>query len=126
MLTGIDGEVTLAGGAGTDSVVLDASGSLADLAGVVRATTVTGFGMPGTVTYGTAEALSVLLGSGDFHHLSLPLVELEARRQRSRAGSLRVVVLDNHPDNMRFPLGVHCGSWVGRAAALPGVVWTRA
>ncbi|MFN8136916.1 MAG: calcium-binding protein [Propionicimonas sp.] len=65
VLTGIDGEVTLAGGAGTDSVVLDASGSLADLAGVVRATTVTGFGMPGTVTYGTAEALSVLLGSGD-------------------------------------------------------------
>jgi arginase family enzyme len=60
---------------------------------------------------------TVLMGSGDFHHLSLPLVELEARR-----GRLRVVVLDNHPDNMRFPFGVHCGSWVGRAAALPGVV----
>ncbi|MGG6462107.1 arginase family protein [Solilutibacter silvestris] len=63
-------------------------------------------------THGT-----VLMGSGDFHHLSLPLVELEARRR-----PLRVVVLDNHPDNMRFPFGVHCGSWVGRAAALPGVV----
>lgn len=60
---------------------------------------------------------AVLLGSGDFHHLSLPLVELEARRR-----PLRVVVLDNHPDNMRFPFGVHCGSWVGRAAALPGVI----
>lgn len=63
-------------------------------------------------THGT-----VMMGSGDFHHLSLPLVELEARRR-----PLRVVVLDNHPDNMRFPFGVHCGSWVGRAAALPGVV----
>ncbi|PNS09083.1 arginase family protein [Solilutibacter silvestris] len=60
---------------------------------------------------------TVLMGSGDFHHLSLPLVEREARRR-----PLRVVVLDNHPDNMRFPFGVHCGSWVGRAAKLPGVV----
>lgn len=60
---------------------------------------------------------TVLMGSGDFHHLSLPLVEHEARQRR-----LRVVVLDNHPDNMRFPFGVHCGSWVGRAARLPGVV----
>ena len=63
-------------------------------------------------THGT-----VLIGSGDFHHLSLPLIELEARRR-----PLRVVVLDNHPDNMRFPFGVHCGSWVGRAAGLPDVV----
>ena len=63
-------------------------------------------------THGT-----VLMGSGDFHHLSLPLVEHEARRR-----PLRVVVLDNHPDNMRFPFGVHCGSWVGHAAKLPGVV----
>ena len=60
---------------------------------------------------------TVLLGSGDFHHLSLPLVEREARQRR-----LRVVVLDNHPDNMRFLFGIHCGSWVGRAANLPGVV----
>ena len=60
---------------------------------------------------------TVLTGSGDFHHLSLPLVAHAARQ-----GRLRVVVLDNHPDNMRFPFGVHCGSWVGRAAALPGVV----
>ncbi len=65
-----------------------------------------------TATHGT-----VLTGSGDFHHLSLPLVEMEARRR-----PLRVVVLDNHPDNMRFPFGVHCGSWVGRATRLPGVV----
>ncbi len=33
----------------------------------------------------------------------------------------QVVVIDNHPDNMRFPFGVHCGSWVRRVAALPRV-----
>lgn len=62
--------------------------------------------------YGT-----VFTGSGDFHHLSLPLI----RRAAARHGPLQVVVFDNHPDNMRFPFGVHCGSWVARAARLPGV-----
>lgn len=62
--------------------------------------------------YGT-----VLTGSGDFHHLSLPLI----RRAAARHGPLQVVVFDNHPDNMRFPFGVHCGSWVRRACDLPGV-----
>ena len=61
----------------------------------------------------------VLLGSGDFHHLSWPLIERCAARRAPR--SLRVVVLDNHPDNMRFPFGVHCGSWVRRVARLPAV-----
>ena len=59
---------------------------------------------------------TVMLGSGDFHHLSLPLIE----RVRS-PGPFQVVVLDNHPDNMRYPFGVHCGSWVRRVAALPQV-----
>lgn len=58
---------------------------------------------------------AVFLGSGDFHHLSLPLV---ARIDRQ---GLRVLIFDNHPDNMRFPFGVHCGSWVSRVAALPSV-----
>ena len=59
-------------------------------------------------TFGT-----VLLGSGDFHHLSWPLIE------RAGGGApFQVVVLDNHPDNMRFLLGVHCGSWVRRVASL--------
>lgn len=57
---------------------------------------------------------SVLLGSGDFHHVSLPLIE---RATRDHA-EFDVVVLDNHPDNMRFAFGVHCGSWVRRVAAL--------
>ncbi len=59
---------------------------------------------------------TVLFGSGDFHHLSLPLI---ARTTTHRP--MRVLVFDNHPDNMRFPFGVHCGSWVSRVAALPHV-----
>lgn len=59
---------------------------------------------------------TVMLGSGDFHHLTWPLV----RRMRASA-PFQVVVLDNHPDNMRFPFGVHCGSWVRRVAMLPTV-----
>ncbi|MNR98704.1 Arginase family protein [compost metagenome] len=63
--------------------------------------------------YGT-----VLMGSGDFHHLSLPLVQrLAQQRQRP----LRLLVIDNHPDNMRYLFGVHCGSWVRRVAMLPEV-----
>lgn len=61
---------------------------------------------------------TVLMGSGDFHHLSWPLIERCIARQQA---PLRVVVLDNHPDNMRFPWGVHCGSWVRRVALHPGV-----
>ena len=59
---------------------------------------------------------TVFTGSGDFHHLSWPLIE----RVRSDA-PFQVVVLDNHPDNMRFPFGVHCGSWVRKVALLPQV-----
>jgi hypothetical protein len=62
-------------------------------------------------TYGT-----VFTGSGDFHHLSWPLI---ARLPSTTP--MQVVVLDNHPDNMRFPFGVHCGSWVRRVAMLPNV-----
>jgi hypothetical protein len=62
-------------------------------------------------TYGT-----VFTGSGDFHHLSWPLI---ARLSAPRP--FQVVVLDNHPDNMRFPFGVHCGSWVRKVALLPQV-----
>lgn len=61
-----------------------------------------------------AQHGSVFLGSGDYHHLSWPLIGRLAER-----GPFDVVVLDNHPDNMRFAFGVHCGSWVRRVAALP-------
>jgi hypothetical protein len=59
---------------------------------------------------------TVFMGSGDFHHLSWPLI---ARQQPPVP--MQVVVLDNHPDNMRFPFGVHCGSWVRKVALLPQV-----
>ena len=63
-----------------------------------------------------AEYGTVLTGSGDFHHLSWPLVE----RCQAR-GPFQVVLFDNHPDNMRFPFGIHCGSWVRKVALLPCV-----
>lgn len=59
---------------------------------------------------------TVMLGSGDFHHLTLPLLQRLPPRPR-----FQLVVLDNHPDNMRFPLGMHCGSWVNAASKLPQV-----
>ena len=63
-----------------------------------------------------AEYGTVFTGSGDFHHLSWPLI---ARLSAPRP--FQVVVLDNHPDNMRCPFGVHCGSWVRKVALLPQV-----
>jgi Arginase/agmatinase/formimionoglutamate hydrolase, arginase family len=60
---------------------------------------------------------AVFLGSGDFHHVTLALLE----RLRRRGVPIEVVVFDNHPDNMRYPLGVHCGSWVWHASRLPFV-----
>ncbi|BDU22664.1 hypothetical protein [Dyella sp. GSA-30] len=63
-----------------------------------------------------ADYGTVLMGSGDYHHLTWPLVE----RQRGK-GPFQLVVFDNHPDNMRFPWGIHCGSWVRKVAMLPYV-----
>ena len=67
------------------------------------------------------EAACVFTGSGDFHHLSLPLLRILAERKNLAPESLDVLVLDNHPDSMRYPFGVHCGSWAGHAAMLPFV-----
>jgi len=63
-----------------------------------------------------ASGDTVMLGSGDFHHLSWPLIA-----RQNQHGQMRVLVFDNHPDNMRFLGGVHCGSWVRRVTALPFV-----
>ncbi len=57
------------------------------------------------------------LGSGDFHHVSYSLIHRCSGLRRN----LQVVVLDNHPDNMRYPWGVHCGSWVSHVSRLPFV-----
>lgn len=59
------------------------------------------------------------MGSGDFHHVTL--IPLHRLCRRLPPASLDVVVFDNHPDNMRYPFGIHCGSWVSHAALLPSV-----
>ncbi|HUK55759.1 MAG TPA: hypothetical protein VLY20_03795 [Nitrospiria bacterium] len=56
------------------------------------------------------------LGSGDFHHVSYLMI-----RRLHSMGPFQVVVFDNHPDNMRFPWGIHCGSWVHHVCRLPFV-----
>ncbi|WP_410211415.1 arginase family protein [Aquirhabdus sp.] len=66
-------------------------------------------------SYGT-----VFMGSGDYHHVTLALLE-RLSGVYSTAHPIEVVVFDNHPDNMRFPFGVHCGSWVKHVAKLPFV-----
>lgn len=55
------------------------------------------------------------VGSGDFHHVSYMLIK------NTRHTDLTVIVFDNHPDNMFFPFGIHCGSWVYHASRLPNV-----
>ena len=59
----------------------------------------------------------VFLGSGDYHHVSYLLIE----RLRALGTRIQVVVFDNHPDNMRYPFGIHCGSWVWHVSRLPFV-----
>lgn len=71
-------------------------------------------------TFGDALAHQphvAFIGSGDFHHLSYLLIGRYARLNRS----IQVVVFDNHPDNMRYPFGIHCGSWVWHVSRLPFV-----
>lgn len=57
----------------------------------------------------------VFIGSGDYHHITCLLLE----RYRSYGQPIQLVVFDNHPDNMRYPWGIHCGSWVWHASRLP-------
>jgi hypothetical protein len=59
----------------------------------------------------------VFLGSGDYHHVSYLLIE----GLRARGTPVQVVIFDNHPDNMRYPFGIHCGSWVSHVSRLPFV-----
>jgi len=60
---------------------------------------------------------AIFLGSGDYHHLSHLLI----RRYAKTKSAIQVVVFDNHPDNMRYPFGIHCGSWVNQVSRLPFV-----
>lgn len=67
------------------------------------------------------DAGCVFCGSGDYHHISLLLLRRLQALPDAQPESLDVVVLDNHPDNMRYLFGLHCGSWVRHACALPVV-----
>ena len=64
------------------------------------------------------EAEVVFAGSGDFHHVTPLLLE---RAAAAADGPVTVIHFDNHPDWVRQASGLHCGSWVGRAARLDGV-----
>ena len=55
-----------------------------------------------------------LLGSGDFHHLAVLLME-QAREP------ITIVHIDNHPDWVRLAPRWHCGAWVNQALRLPQV-----
>lgn len=61
----------------------------------------------------------VFAGSGDFHHITPMLVE--RAMAPAGPGPVTIIHFDNHPDWVRFGPGLHCGSWVGPAARLPGV-----
>ncbi len=58
----------------------------------------------------------VLMGSGDYHHMTQLLL-----KQLKNSEPFHLIVCDNHPDNMRYPFGIHCGSWVYWASRLPQV-----
>ncbi len=104
------------------TVILDFDGSVAGLDG---AEMIDLRNREEEIRFGCAEAALralppfepagiVFMGSGDFHHVSAELIARQRRR-------VQVLVLDNHPDNMRYPFGIHCGSWVAHVARLPEV-----
>lgn len=62
----------------------------------------------------SAEAQFSLIGSGDYHHVSLALISQFTK-------PLTVVLFDNHPDWMRPPHQFHCGTWVYSLARLAHV-----
>ena len=55
-----------------------------------------------------------LLGSGDFHHVAVLLME-QVREP------ITIIHIDNHPDWVRLAPRWHCGSWVNQALRLPQV-----
>jgi arginase family enzyme len=60
------------------------------------------------------EPAITMLGSGDFHHLAVLLLE--------RVGEpVTLLHFDNHPDWVRWAPRWHCGSWVNQALKLPQV-----
>ncbi|GLK85804.1 hypothetical protein [Ancylobacter defluvii] len=116
--------------------LLDTDGSLAAQPGLVAACAQSGGDViaardlaPRLRLLASEEALAALdarlgspvdgdihfIGSGDFHHLSLLLV----KRLKQ---PVSIIHFDNHPDWIRFPLNLNCGSWVARALERPEVL----
>src|SRR5690606_36288441 len=60
----IQAQLTLNGRGGNDTLLVDDSGDTEANEGTLTATTLTGLGMTGGITYGTMEAVEVFLGSG--------------------------------------------------------------
>ncbi|HSE10997.1 MAG TPA: arginase family protein [Rudaea sp.] len=60
------------------------------------------------------EPATTMIGSGDFHHLAVLLME-HAREP------ITIVHFDNHPDWVRWAPRWHCGSWVNQALKLEQV-----
>ncbi|WP_027357323.1 arginase family protein [Desulfofundulus thermocisternus] len=59
----------------------------------------------------------VFLGSGNYHHLALPLII-----RRAAGGPLQVLVFDRHLDCFPSAQGyVSCGSWIRELVKLPAV-----
>jgi len=61
------------------------------------------------------DAAITLIGSGDFHHLAVLLIEQAAE-------PVTIVHFNNHPDWVRWAPRWHCGSWVNQALRVDRVV----
>ncbi|RUM25844.1 arginase [Rhizobium vallis] len=59
-----------------------------------------------------AQPRLCFLGSGDFHHVTVLLLEQALERAKK---PVTVIHIDNHPDWVCFDAGIHCGSWVNKA-----------
>jgi hypothetical protein len=62
------------------------------------------------------EPWITFLGSGDFHHLSLLILE-----KLNLSAPCALLVIDNHPDWFLERPRYHCGNWVAGAVGLPFV-----
>jgi len=67
-------------------------------------------------TYKNSNKILTFMGSGDFHHVSALLIDKILNVQQK---NVTIIHFDNHPDWVKCTGGMHCGSWVNRAAAHP-------
>lgn len=70
-----------------------------------------------TFLTGDAPQLT-FMGSGDFHHITALLLAAAAEKFPA---PLTLVHFDNHPDWVKFPRGMHCGSWLNNARMIANV-----